>query len=227
MATSPLLSRGPKEGVNAASPLPSRKPKRDRKCHATLAFSRVPNTNREDKNLKGCLSPTFSGAQERAEMLLHPCILRGPQNQAQGAKSEVAASTQPSRRPKRGRKCYVTPAFLGVPNAKRGDQIQKWLPHPCLLGSPKKSENVPWPLHSPGSPTPSAGTKIRSGHLTPAFSAPQCRGEMLRHHCILRVPQRQAGGSGIRSGSPTPSFFGAEKREERYVTPALSGICNA
>ena len=30
-----------------------------------------------------------------------------------GTKSEVAASPLPSRGPKRGRKCYVTPAFSG------------------------------------------------------------------------------------------------------------------
>ena len=53
-----------------------------------------------------------------------PRILRDPQCQARGAKSEVvqkgtksevAASPLPSRGPKRGRKCYVTHAFLGVP----------------------------------------------------------------------------------------------------------------
>ena len=32
-----------------------------------------------------------------------------------GTKSEVAASPLPSRGPKRGRKCYVTPTVSGVP----------------------------------------------------------------------------------------------------------------
>ena len=42
------------------------------------------------------------------------CKIRsGPQQR--GTNSEVAASTLPSRGPKRGRKCYVTPAFSGVP----------------------------------------------------------------------------------------------------------------
>ena len=62
-------------------------------------------------------------------MLRHPCIVRGPQRQAQKAKPEVAASPLLSRRPKRGRKCYVTPTFSGVPNAKRRERNQKWLPH--------------------------------------------------------------------------------------------------
>ena len=68
-----------------------------------------------------------------------------------GTKSELAASTLPSRGPKRGQKCYVTPAFSGA--EKRAEMLrnpcilggpqqrgrnQKWLPHPCLLGGPKK-----------------------------------------------------------------------------------------
>ena len=64
----------------------------------------------------GCLS----GAQKRAEMLHHPCILGDPQQR--GTKSEVAASPLPSRGPKRGRKCYATPAFSGVP--KQGDKVK-------------------------------------------------------------------------------------------------------
>ena len=45
----------------------------------------------------------------------HPCILGGPQRQARVTKSEVVASPLSSWGPKRGRKCYVTPEFLGVP----------------------------------------------------------------------------------------------------------------
>ena len=66
------------------------------------------------------------------------CILGGPQRQARGAKSEVAISPLPSWGAKRGRKCYVTHAFSGVPNAKRGEENQKWLPHPFLVGRPKR-----------------------------------------------------------------------------------------
>ena len=52
-----------------------------------------------------------------------------------GTKSEMAASHLPSRGPKRGRKCYVTPVFLGV--AYKGGQNQNWLPHPW--GKDRKS----------------------------------------------------------------------------------------
>ena len=59
-------------------------------------------------------------------MLCHPCLLREPPCQARGAKSEMVASLLTSWQPKRGRKCYVTPASSGVPNAKRGEQKHKW-----------------------------------------------------------------------------------------------------
>ena len=117
-------------------------------------------------------------------MLRHPCILGGPnakhgeQNQKwsptkgdkirsgpqqRGTKSEVAASTLPSRGPKRGRKCYVTHAFSGVPNTKRVEQNQKW--------------------------SPAKGNKIRNGCLTPAFLGAQKRVEMLRNPAFLGVPE--------------------------------------
>ena len=50
----------------------------------------------------------------------------GPQQR--GTKSEVAASPLPSRGPKRGRKCYVALAFLGIPNAKHGEQKMRMGP---------------------------------------------------------------------------------------------------
>ena len=96
VATSPLLLGGPKEGGNATSLLHSR---------GSLTLSGG------SKIRSGYLTLAFSGAQKRAEMLYHPCILGGPQRQAQGAKSELATSPLPSRGPKRGRKCYVTPAL--------------------------------------------------------------------------------------------------------------------
>ena len=134
----PCLLGGPKEGGNATSPLHSRGSptkgnkittgclnppfsgvQRRQKCEATPAFSWIPNAKHGEQNQKcfptkgnkiksGCLTPAFLGAQKRAEMLRHHCILKDPQHQAQGAKSEV------------------------VPN--KGEQNHKWLPHPCHLG---------------------------------------------------------------------------------------------
>ena len=75
-------------------------------------------------------------------MLRHPCILGGPQQRGQNQKSKrtpgVTMMHHATKRgfkdcpgflnstgrlgPKRGRKCYVTRAFLGVPN--KGDKIR-------------------------------------------------------------------------------------------------------
>ena len=120
-----------------------------------------------NKIRSGCLTSAFSGAQKRAEMLRHPCILGDPQRQARGAKSEL------------------------VPN--KGEQNQKWLPQPCLLGGPKEGGNATSPLHSRESPT--QGNKIRSGCLTPAFSGAQKRAEMVRHPCVLGGPR-----TGVQKG---------------------------
>ena len=56
--------------------------------------------NKAEQITSGCLTPAFSGAQKRAEMLRPPYILGDPQHR--GTKSEVPASPLPSRGPKIG-----------------------------------------------------------------------------------------------------------------------------
>ena len=68
----------------AASSVPSRGPKRGRNCYVTPAFSGVPNAKHGEKIRNGRVTPAFSGSQMRAELLRIPCILGGPQRQAQG-----------------------------------------------------------------------------------------------------------------------------------------------
>ena len=41
----------------------------------------------------------------------------------------------------------TSPAFSGIPNAMRGEQNKKWLPHPYLLGGPKDGRNAMSPPH--------------------------------------------------------------------------------
>ena len=179
-----------------------------------------------NKIRSGCLSLAFSVAQKRAEMLGLPCTPGDPQRQARaaknrngplqrGTKSEVAASTLPSRGPKRGQDCSVTPAFSGIPNAKRGEQKklvvvpnkgeqnQKWLPHPCLLGGPKEGGNARSPLHSRGSPTPSAGSK--KSKMVP--NKGEQNQKWLPQPCLLGGPKEgKIAPSPLHSwGSPTPS----------------------
>ena len=208
----PCLLGGPKEGGNATAPLQSR-------------GSPTPSAGSKVKS--GYLTLAFLGAQKRAEMLRHPCIIGDRQRQAWGAKSEVATSPLPSWGPKRGRKCYITPALSGVPNAKHGKQNQKWLPHPCLLEGPTEGGNATSPLHSRRSPTPSAGSKVRSGYLTLVLLRAQKRAKMVRHPCKPGFPQRQAWGAKSEvAASPLPSW-GPKRGRKCYVTLAFSGVPNA
>ena len=198
-----ILGRPPNKGTKPevpTSPLPSQGPTSGRKCYVTPAFSVVPRQG--NKIRSGWLTPIFSGAHKRAEVLRNPCILADPQTK--GTKSEVAASPVPSRGLTRGQKCYVTPAFSGVPS-KRG-QNQKWLPHPYLLGGPQVGTSATQPLHSRGSPRkgtksqvlgsplPSRGpTRGQKCYKTPTFlGGPQQRGQnqkWLPHPCLLGASQ--------------------------------------
>ena len=53
----------------------------------------------------------------------------------------MATSPLPSREPKRGRKCYVTPAFSGVPN--KGDKIRSGYLTPAFSGVTSKIWHIP------------------------------------------------------------------------------------
>ena len=78
-----------------------------------------------------------------------PYILGDPQHR--GTKSEVAAPPLPSWGPKRGRKCYITPAFRGSPTEGDGNKS----------GS-QKGGRATSPLRSWGSPK--KGTKSKVAH---------------------------------------------------------------
>ena len=151
----PCVLGGPKRGCQKRAGL----------LRNLCAFSGVINKGGKIRN--GYLTPTFSGAQERApkegRIATYPLHSRG--SPTKGTKSEVATSPLPSRWPKRGQDCYVTPIFLG--NADKGDKIRSgYLTH-AFSGVPNK------------------GDKIRSGCLTPTFSLPQKRGELLRNAFVL------------------------------------------
>ena len=62
----------------------------------------------------------FSGARKWAEMLHHPCILGDPQTK--GDTIRIGCLSRAFWGPTSGRKCYVTPAFSGIPN--KGDKIK-------------------------------------------------------------------------------------------------------
>ena len=161
-------------------------------------------------------------------MLRHPCILGDPQQR--GTKSEVAAAPVPSRGPKTMRKSKVTPAFSGIPN--KGGKTSQVAASPYDLRGPKKSANDSSPMHSRGSSTPSAQSKIgggprqrinkrRSGCLTPAFSLAQKRAEMLHHPDILGDPKQRGTKSEVL---PHPSLLGGHNRAEVLRHPCILGI---
>ena len=170
-ATSPLRSRGsPNNGTKSmvahkwaevlhhpcvlGGPQTRRQSQRwptsGRRCHITPAFSGVPK--QRDKVNGGpqvggsATSPLRSRgspnkgtksmvAHKWAEVLHHPCVLGGPQTRRQS-----------QRWPTSGRRCYITPAFSGVP--KQGDKVN---------GGPQVGGGATSPMGSRGSPN--KGTK--------------------------------------------------------------------
>ena len=199
-------------------------PKRGRKCYVTPAFSGVPSAKRGDQNQKWPPHPCLLGRPKEGGGAMSPPHSRGsPTRQARGSKSEVATSPLPSREAKRGRRCYVTPAFPGGPkdggnatsplhsrgSPSKGNKIRSGCLIIAFSETQKRAEVLRNPLHSRGSPI--KGKKIRSGCLTPAFCGAQKRAEMLRHPCISGVPNAPSAGIDITSGYLTPSFSGGPK----------------
>ena len=147
--------------------------------------------------------PQRQARGENQKWLPHPCLLGGPQQRGQNQSG-----------PRRGWKCYISPAFSGVPNAKRGEKIRSGYLTPAFSGVPNKGDkikvgleeggNATSALHSRGSPTPSAGRKSEvATSPVPSRGSPtkgtkskwaHKRAEMLHHPCILGGPQRQARG---------------------------------
>ena len=199
---------GPKLGGNATSPLHSpgsptkgTKSKRAQK-RAELLHDHCVLGGPQTKGGKiriSCLNLAFLGAQKWAKMLHHPCIVGDPQQRGQN-----------QSRPKRGRKCYITPAFSGSPTT--GTQSKGALDslNLAFLGAQKMGGNATSPLHSQGSPT--KGTKSKRA---------QKRAEMLHHPCVLGGPQTKGGK--IRISSLNLAFLGAQKWADMLHHPCILG----
>ena len=103
-----------------------------------------------------------------------------------------------------GKRGYITPAVLGVPNAQRGDNNEK-----CLLG-PHGGKVATSPLPSWGSQTLNAGTTMRNGYLAHMWA------KWLHHPCRLGVPNVERGDNDAKwlpgphvgkvATSPLPSW---------------------
>ena len=136
------------------------RPKRGRKCYVTPAFSGVPKQREQNQKSKSTLGVTM--------MLLES---------KRGFKDCPGFRNSTGRLgPKRGRKCYVTPAFSGVPN--KGGQNQKSKSTlgvtMMLLESKRGFKYCPGFLNSTGRLGPKRGRKC---YVNPAFSGvPKQRG---------------------------------------------------
>ena len=123
-----------------------------------------------------------------------------------GMTSKVAASALPSRGPKRGCNCYITPTFSGVPN--KVDKIRSGyltlafsvahkrvevLRNPCILGGTQtkgtKSKVAAAPLHSRGP------KREQNCYVTPAFARVSKKG-------FKKRPHRASGKSPLGEGGP-------------------------
>ena len=120
--------------------------------------------------------------------------------------------------------------------------------YPYLLRGPKKSGNATSPVHSQGSPTLSAGSKITNGHqqtgtkLEVATLPMHCLGPEEGRECyvtpaLLGIPKAQCAdpnqkwaptkGNKFRNGCLTLSSKGPKKGQKCYVSLAFLGIPNA
>ena len=158
-----------------ASPLPSRGPKRGRKCYVTPAFSGVPNAKCGDNISSGYLTLAFLGARKRAGLLRNPWV----RNVKRGDKISSATSPRLSLRPIRGQNWYATPAFSWVPNTKHADKIRNGYLNPAFSGAEKRAE------------------LLRNPHI---LGRPHCKAQggnqkWLPHPCLLGGPKE--GGSAL------------------------------
>ena len=156
-----------------------------------------------------------------AKWLHHPCRLGGPQ------RKEMATW------PTCGQSGYITPAVLGVPNAQRGDNNEKWLlgphvgkvatspllatgylahmwakwlHHPCRLGGPQRST---WPT----------GTTMRNGYLAHMWA------KWLHHPCRLGVPNVYItpGGSPTLNAGTTMGYLAHMWATPSWGSPTHAG----
>ena len=173
---------------------------RGRKCYVTPAFSGVPNKGEQNQKSKPTLGVT----------MMHHATKRGFKD------CPVSSIAPEGWGPKRGRKCYVTPAFSGVPN--KGEQNQKTkrtLGVTMMHHATKRGfKDCPGFLNSTGRLGPKRGRKC---YVTLAFSeVPNKGGQNQKSKPTLRVTTMPLGAPSIsKYGSLGECLPGA--RPARYL----------
>ena len=165
----PCLLRAPKEGRIATQPLRSR-------------GSPTPSAGRKSEVVASPL--LYRGPKRVGGIATQPLHSRG--SPAKRRNSKLATSPLPSWGPINWQKCFVTPAFLGVP--KQGDNIRIGHPTPTFLGAEKWSELLRNPCIHRG---PLQRGEIQNWLLTRDFSGAQKRRDLLLNPCILGGPQQR------------------------------------
>ena len=250
---SPALLGGQKEGGNATSPLHSRgsptasawnknrtgcltvtswHPKRGQKCYVNPLSSGVPIAKRGGQNERWPSHPCLHGGPKEGRSTMSPPHSRVSPMPARRVKSELVASPLPCREDQKKAEMLHLVCILREPRRQarvaKSDMIA---PTPALSGGLKEGGNATSALHSRGSPTPSVGSKSRSGCLTHDLLAAQKRAEMLCHPCILGGPHRQAQGAQAKvlpdkgeqneKRLPHPCLVGAQNRTEMLPHPCI------
>ena len=188
IATSPLRSRGSHHPCVLGGPHTRRQnerwPTSGQNCHITPAFSGVPKGGDKVKGGPQVSRSAISPLRSRGSH--YPCVLGGRKT-----------SRQSQRWPTSGRKCYITPAFWGVP--KQGEEVK---------GDQQVGGSATSPQRSAGSPN--KGTKSKVAH----------KWAELRHHpCVLGGPQTrgqsQRPPTSGRKCYITTAFSGVPKQGDK------------
>ena len=162
--------------------------------------------------------------------LHHPCILGGPQQREKNQNSKptpgVTMMHHATKRgfkdcpgflnstgrlgPKRGRKCYITPAFSGVPNKGGQNQNSKPTPGVTMMHHATKRgfKDCPSFLNSTGRLGPKRGRKC---YVTPAFSGVPNKGGQNQNS------KPPLGVTMMPLGAPSISKYGSLVRPDAQI----------
>ena len=161
-----------------------------------------PQRQARRENQKSPSRPSLLECPEEGGTATPPLHSQGYPRPRTERKSDVATSPLSSRGPRRGRKGYITPAFSGVPNAKRGDKIASGYPTVAFSVAQKRAEVLRYPCILGGGQQQAQGQNQK----------------WLPHPCLLRSPEE--GGSATSPlhsrASPTP---GAGRKPQVATSP--------